>query len=178
MTEPPLPDLLLVGKVIRPHGLEGTLRIWSFALSEETFLQARTVFFRNASGNLEEFTVISVKPYRRILLMNVNGISSVDEAERFRGAEIMIDKETLKCEEEGEYFWYELLGLKVYLDTGEYLGKLFRIIPAPGNDFYVVMKEKKEILIPATWEVVREVDLQSGRMIVSPPEGLLELNEV
>ena len=178
MTEPPLADLLLVGKVIRPHGLEGTLRIWPFALSEETFLQARSVFFRDASGHLQEFRVNSVKPYRRILLMKVNEVSSADEAERLRGAEIMILKETLKREGEGEYFWYELLGLEVYLDTGEYLGKIFQIIPARGNDFYAVMKEKKEILIPATWEVVKEVDLQSKRMIVSPPEGLLELNEV
>ncbi len=169
--------LLLVGKVIRPHGKGGLLRIRSYARSEASFLDAGTVFLRSVSGEIHEFRVTSVNAHKKAFLMRLEDLTSNEEAEEFKGAEILINKDTL-VREEGECFWYELLGLKVYQDTGDYLGSVSHIISAGSNDIYVLRNGDKEIFIPATHEVVKEIDLENEKMIISTMEGLLDLNEV
>lgn len=170
-------SLLLIGKVIRPHGKGGLLRIRSYASSEASFLDAGTVFLRPVSGELNEFRVTSVNPHKKNLLMRLTNLNSKEEAEEYKGADILIHKDTL-VREEDECFWYELLGLKVYLDTGDYLGNVSHIISTGSNDVYVVRAGEKEIFIPATHEVVKEIDLENEKMIISAMEGLLDLNEV
>ena len=165
-----------MGQVIRPHGKGGLLRIRSYARSEASFLNAGAVFLRSVSGEIHEFRATSVKAHKNIFLMRLEDLDS-KEAEEYKGAEILISKETL-AREEDECFWYELLGLKVYLDTGEYLGSVSHIISAGSNDVYVVREGDKEIFIPATHEVVKEIDLENEKMIISAMEGLLDLNEV
>jgi 16S rRNA processing protein RimM len=169
--------LLLVGKVIKPHGLEGVLRILSYAYSETSFLDSGSVFLRTVSGEILEYAVKSVRPYKKQFLMELEGLTSTDQAEAYRGAEILIWRHTL-VRGEDEFFWFELLGIKVYMDTGEYLGVISQIIPTGSNDIYVVTKGTQEILVPATHEVVHEIDLESGRMTVSEMEGLFGLNAV
>jgi len=170
-------SLLLVGKVIRPHGKGGLLKIRSYARSEVSFLDAGSVFLRPVSGAIHEFRVTSVNAHKNAFLMRLKNLASNEEAEEFKGAEILINKDTL-VREEGECFWYELLGIKVYLDIGDYLGSVSYIISAGSNDIYVVREGDKEIFIPATHEVVKEIDLENEKMIISAMEGLLDLNEV
>jgi 16S rRNA processing protein RimM len=79
---------------------------------------------------------------------------------------------------DGEYYWYEIIGLPVFLDTGKRIGIIRRIVPGAGHDIYVVQEGVKEILIPAVHEVIREVDLKKGKVIITEMEGLLDLNEV
>jgi len=169
--------LLLLGKVIRPHGLGGILRVWSYARSEASFLDAGEIILKTVSGEAHDHRILSVKPHKNILLMQLEGVESLEHAEEFRGAEVLIRSEAI-TREEGEYFWHELIGLKVFLDTGEYLGVISRIIAAGGNDIYVVGVGEKEIFVPATYEVVREIDLENETMTISAMEGLLDLNEV
>jgi len=80
--------------------------------------------------------------------------------------------------EKDEYFWHELIGLRVYLASGRYLGTVEDVLPTAGNDIYVVREGKEEFLIPAVREVVQRIDLEGGKMILSEMEGLLDLNEV
>ena len=77
-----------------------------------------------------------------------------------------------------EYFWFELIGLEVFLDTGRYLGVVKDILTTGSNDIYVVRDDESEILIPAINEVVDKIDLVNKKMIICEIEGLLDLNEV
>ncbi|MEE9421333.1 MAG: ribosome maturation factor RimM, partial [Desulfatiglandaceae bacterium] len=112
MTQVSPGSLLLVGKVMRPHGLEGVLRISSYADSERSFLDSGSVFLRSVSGEIREYPVKAVRPHKKNFLMELEGLTSIDQAEEYRGAEILIRRDTL-VREEDEYFWFELLGLKV-----------------------------------------------------------------
>lgn len=173
-----LEHLLDIGRVIRPHGLAGLLRIQSYAQSEETFLDPGTVYLRTRSGDLHEYPVESVRPQKRVHLMKLVGIDSLDAAEKYRDAEILIRRDALRREQEDEFFWYELIGLSVYLRSGEYLGTIEEVLPTSSHDIYVAREGKKEILIPAVHEVVEEIDIDNRKMIISEVEGLLDLNEV
>ena len=171
-------NLLLVGKVIRPHGLGGLLRIRSYAHSEESFLNAGTVFLKSDQQKLLEYKVLSAKPHKNILLMNLEGLDSLEEAEKYRAAEIFISKDSLKREKDDEYYWFELIGLKAYLKNGRYIGRLKEILSTPANDIYVVSEGDSEFLIPAVHEVIEVIDLKKKKMIISEIEGLLDINEV
>jgi len=167
-----------MGKVVRPHGRDGALRIKSYAQSEESFLIVGKVFLRSSFGETREYVVSSVRPHKNILLMKLEGLNTLEEAEKYRGAAILIKRDLLPREGEEEYFWHELIGLEVYLSGGEYVGTIKHILPTGSNDIYVVQEGKKEVLIPAIHDVVQEIDLIHNRMIISEVEGLLDLNEV
>jgi len=167
-----------VGKVIRPHGLGGLLRIRSYAHSEEMFLRSGGVFLELRSGETYKCQVLSVVRHKSVYLMKLEGLDSLETADRYRGASIFVNKDALVREDDEEYFWHEIIGLKVYLETGRFIGIITHILPTGGNDIYVIQEEKGEVLIPAIHEVVKKIDLDHNKMIVSEMEGLFELNEV
>ncbi|EFK06669.1 16S rRNA processing protein RimM [delta proteobacterium NaphS2] len=173
-----MPDnVILFGRVLRPHGMEGLLRISSFSHSVASLLNAETVFLKLENGKSRHTKVISARPHKNIFLVKLAGLTNIDQAEALRGADIYISKSTL-VRERDEYFWFELLGLSVFSDDGDFLGVVSQIIPAGSNEIYVVKNKEREILLPAAHEVVNHIDLKNGKMIVSPVEGLLDLNEV
>lgn len=178
MSETTPEKLLLMGKIIRPHGLEGAMRVQSYAESHQSFLRAGTVILKVDKGEFHEFKVLSIRPHKRILLMKLKGFRSFEEAERFRGAEVFIKKDFVRNPDRNEYYWYEIIGLKVYLSSGRYIGTITDIIPTGSNDIYISRDGESEVLIPATHDVVKEIDLEEKRMIITPMEGLLEVNEI
>jgi 16S rRNA processing protein RimM len=107
--------------------------------------------------------------------LKLSGLDSIEQAELLKGAEIFIRKDSLAKKEEDEFFWYELLGLEVYLVTGEYLGVIREILPTGSNDVYVVRDKGREFLIPAIHQVVKEINLPQKRIVILPIEGLLDL---
>ena len=169
--------LLLIGKVIRPHGLSGSLKILSYAQSPETFKNAGTVYMRTESGDLSEYRVSSISLQKNSLVLKLAGINTLEESELSRGAEIYIKKEHLSRKEAGEYFWFELIGIKAYSTSGELIGTLKHVFSTRSNDVFVLEKEKEEILIPATHDAVRKIDLENRRMIISEMEGYIDSNE-
>lgn len=170
--------LLLVGKVIKPHGFKGLLRVWSYARSMESFLHSGTVFLKQDNQEPVEYKVLDVQSHKNIFLMRLEGLDTFDKAENVRGAGIFIDKDHLTKNSKDEYYWFELIDLKVYLDTGKYLGIIKEIIPTGSNDVYVVKLNDSEFLIPAIGDVIKKIDLDKGEMIISAMDGLLDLNEV
>ncbi len=170
-------NLLLIGKVVKPHGIRGWIKIKAYSESAATFSEVESIFVHTTDGELKEWELVSVKPYKGdFLLMELKGVDDRNKAEELRNADIYIKKDLLQ-KEEGEFFWYELIGLKVYLVSGRYLGKIEQILPTGSNDVYIVKEKDKEYLIPAIEDVVKDVDIEGGKMIIEPLEGLLELAE-
>ncbi len=175
MSKIDLTDLVLIGHVIRPHGLTGLLRIVSYAQSKETFLKTGSVLLNIGQNEFHKKKVVSIRSHRSAYLLRLSGLNSIDQAEIFRGAEILIKKDSLSKKDEDEFFWYELVGLDVYLTTGQYLGVLKEIFPTGSNDVYVVENQGREFLIPAIHQIVKEINIPQKRMVISPVAGLLDL---
>jgi len=106
----------------------------------------------------ECFKVVSIKPQKGMSLLRLDGITTPEQAETYRSADVLVDRGDLR-RDGYEHFWYELIGLEVHLDTGEAIGTISRIIPTGANDIYVVRRGKREILVPAVTEVVKAIDL-------------------
>jgi 16S rRNA processing protein RimM len=168
-------NFVQIGHIIRPHGVAGLLKTVSYAQSKETFLKTGLVYVGKVKRELEEHTVVSLSGRGSRYLLKLAGVESLETAQQLRGAEIWIGKEFREEKQEGDFYYRELIGLSVYLDTGHYLGVLKGIFPTGSNDVYVVKGQGKEYLIPAIYEVIQEVHASEKRMIISAMKGLLDL---
>jgi 16S rRNA processing protein RimM len=169
------PRLVPVGKIVRTHGLRGALKI--FPYGETLGLQKPGAKFHlySASGDRDlALTLVSLRHQGRHCVAQFAEFQDIDAAQRVVDREILVPEECLPPALEGEYYHYQLIGLRVETAAGEDMGVLRGIIETGGNDVYVVDHSTREILIPAIAEVILDVDLQGGRMIIEPPEGLLD----
>jgi 16S rRNA processing protein RimM len=178
LNQRPDDTLLPVGEVLRPHGLRGLIRILVYADSDAIFEKAGKVYLKREDGECLEFTFHSLQPIKSNCILKLEELTSLNEAEKYRGAEILVRKDTLPPRGDDEYFWFELLGLDVFSENGESLGPVVDIISTGGHDTYVVKGEKGEVLIPGTHETVKKIDLERRKMTISPIEGLLDINEI
>ncbi len=107
-----------------------------------------------------------------VLLLELEGIDTREEAERLRGLLLEVPEESLPALAEGQYFRFQVLGLDVFDRRGHSLGRIEEILKTGANDVYIVRDAESELLIPAIDTVVKEVDLGGRRMVVELIEGL------
>ena len=123
--------------------------------------------------------VTDCQPYKKILRVSFKEITQREQAEGYIGHTVLIDRADLPDTEQDTDYWIDLLGMDVFTNAGDYLGRITQIMPTGANDVYVVgnhtVEPPREILIPALASVVLEVDVAQRRMRVDLPEGLDEL---
>ena len=122
---------------------------------------------------MKKVEIEDVKYNKQCVLLKVKGIEDLTEAEKYKGLFLKIDRKDAKKLPKDTYFIADILGLEVYTDEGELLGKVDDIFPTGANDVYVVKNELgKQILLPSIPEVIKEIDLEKGKVIVHLIEGL------
>ena len=163
--------LVPVGKVVKTHGVRGALKVLPYGETLGEMEAGEKLFFIE-DGEQRQLTLVSLRAQKRVWIAQFEEIESIDQAQALTGKEIFIDKDRLPGLPEGEYYHFQLIGLSVETKEGEPLGTLSAIFETAGNDVYVVESAGKELLIPAIEDVICEVDLQSGKLIVDLPEGL------
>ena len=170
----PIKDRVIIGKIVGVHGINGTLKIHSYAESLEIFETRAFIAISTPEGNQQGYEIDWIKPHSRGALLALKGIDSSDQAKNLVGAELIIEKAALPELEAGVYYWYDLIGLDVFTTENRYLGRLASIIETGANDVYVVKDDVREILIPALQSVVQSIDIDANIMRVELPDGLEE----
>ena len=168
-------ELIEIGKVLGAHGIRGQLRVMPYSGDASSITSHRSLLFRLPDGKCETHEISAAAEHKKRVLVTLKGHDDINRVLPLVGSEICIERGQLPALPEGEYYWCDLLGLAVENDRGEALGELVDIMPTGSNDVYVVRSESGEYLIPATEDVVREIDLEKHRMVVTPLDGLLEL---
>lgn len=165
-------DLITIGRVVRPHGIDGTLKVFPltdfpqhFEILEEIFLVKEGV----TRTSLEK-----VRFHKGHILLKIPQCFDRTGAEKWIGADVAIDSKDLWPLKEGEYYHFQIEGMKVITDEGEYLGEVKEIISTGSNDVYVVSEGGKECLLPAIKEVIKRIDPAKKVMIVHLLEGLID----
>jgi 16S rRNA processing protein RimM len=167
-------DIITIGRIVKTHGIHGRLRLRYYNEDKNSFFAYRMILLMNQAGNLVPFEVTEAKIHQDLILVQLDGVDSLDQAENLVGASVLVEKAALPELKGGEYYWADLIGMEVTDVRGVRLGEVFDIISTGGTDVFVIKMDEKEILIPATEEVIREVDVALRRMVVSPLEGLVE----
>jgi 16S rRNA processing protein RimM len=167
---------LPIGKIIGAHGVKGALKVYSYAESFSIFKPGIRIHLKNTNTTEKTYLIRWAKPYKRILRLCLQGISTRDQAESLVGSEMFIERAKLPRLDNGTYYWADIIGLSVFTKNGRYLGRVESIIPTGSNDVYVVKDTKvdssTEILIPALEAVVMAIDVEHKIMHVDLPEGL------
>ena len=165
-------DFLPIGKVVGTHGVQGTLKVYFDADGGSLFSSGGLIFIRKSDGSVKSWQIKWVRPHKQFLLLSLEGVSDLEQARGFKGARVLVDKTDLPKLEEGSYYWFDLIGLRVFLMNGTCLGNIESIIETGSNDVYVVRNGNTETLVPALTKVVKAVDLEGKTMHVDLPEGL------
>lgn len=166
-------DYLAVGKIVNTHGIRGELRVIPMTSDISRFDYLLYTWIR-VDGKLKEYRVSKVRYHKQFVLVKLQGVDSMTDAEVLKGCELLVDRQNARPLEEDEYFICDLIGMKVY-EEDRLLGELTEVLETGSNDVYVVTGEdKKEILVPALKQVVTLVDLKNKSMQVKLPEGLLD----
>ncbi len=155
--------------------MRGALKIYSYgetlgeqAAGDKLFLNPQT------RGKNVALTLTTLRPQGKFWIVQFRECSSMEDAQALLGEEVFVPEDRLPPAEEGEYYHFQLLGLEVETLDGKSVGILTAIMETAGNDVYVVDNQGREVLVPAVEEIVCSVDLELGKMVIDPPEGLLD----
>ncbi len=163
-----LPQHVIVGRVASAHGVSGAIRVNALSDVPHRFDPGQALHIVDRSYSI---THSSPAPNGQVIL-RLQGIDSADTAKGLVGQPVTVPQSAVPPPREGEYYHFQLLGLKVLTDDGECLGRVREILETGSNDVYVVSGESGEVLIPALTDVVLEVRLDEGCMVVKLLEGL------
>ncbi|WP_314325393.1 ribosome maturation factor RimM [Paenarthrobacter ilicis] len=167
---------LQVARIGKPHGIRGevTVQVLTDAPAERFVAGTEFVVEPASSGPL---TIRSARWNKDILLLGFEEVADRNAAEAVRGAKLFIETEELDDEDDDEgWYEHELVGLEARVGT-QVVGKVTALTTLPVQDLLTVTStDGKEILIPFVDEIVPEVNIEDGYILVTPPEGLFEIN--
>ena len=166
--------MIALGEIVATHGIEGWLKLNPYNPDSPTLLSTQKIVLEN-DGVRSAQRLQAVKPHKNQLLIRLQGVDGINEAQKWIGSIVSVAETNLPALGADEYYYYQVVGLEVFDTEGNRIGIITRLWSTPGGDLYVVQGEAKEYLIPVTKEIVEKIDLTAGKMIINPPEGLLEL---
>ncbi|HEX2911852.1 MAG TPA: ribosome maturation factor RimM [Chloroflexia bacterium] len=176
------PDFVAIAQVASPFGLRGAVKANIQSDFPERFEQLTKVFLSppGASPNnpeaRQERDLLSARlQSEKQVVFRFEGITKVEQAEELRGYTISIPVEEVVPLPEGEYYIFQIVGLDVYTTDEQYVGRVINVERLPANDVYVVRGplSKSDVLLPAIKDVIKEIDLEEGRITVELMEGLI-----
>jgi 16S rRNA processing protein RimM len=168
---------LAIGKVLKPWGLKGAVKVYSYAESIESFLRISELWVQGRDGTTS-LPLEEARRHQKGILLKFKGRDRIEAVEDLVGLTLYMDKKELPRPEEDEYYWHELIGMEVCTEAGKSVGRLENILETGNHDVYVVKKGERETLIPAIRDVVREVDVAGRKMIIHAVEGLLKEDDL
>ncbi|ATR82023.1 ribosome maturation factor RimM [Pseudomonas sp. FFUP_PS_473] len=163
-------DLIVVGKIFSVHGVRGEVKVYSFTDPIENLLSYRNWTLRR-DGSVKQVELVSGRSTQKDLVAKLKGLDDRDEARLLSGYEICISRSLLPNLTNGEYYWYQLVGLKVIDQLGQLFGKIDHLLETGANDVMVVKPcagslDDRERLLPYTEQCVLAIDLGAGEMRV------------
>jgi 16S rRNA processing protein RimM len=134
------------------------------------------VWVRDKAGLAYPYCVTSVRPQAPCVLLKLQGVESLTQAQALRESIVSVEETQLAPLGDGEFYYYQVVGLKVRTQAGDEVGTIAQVFFSGGHDIWVVRRGQKEYLIPVTEEIVRSIDIADGQAIIEPIAGLLEAN--
>jgi 16S rRNA processing protein RimM len=174
------PAHLVVGHLSKPHGTRGELVVWPLTdRPDEVFAPGRRLFLGTDKGEAEdpptEVVVEASRPHKRGVLVRLAGVADRNAAEALVTRYLLIPAAESDEPEEGEFYYHQLLGLMVETEDGAEVGRVREVYETEPTHLLEVKGAGAVHLIPLSRRIVRLVDVEAGRLVIEPPEGLLDL---
>lgn len=174
MTSRAFADLVAIGRIVKPQGRHGEVAVQSFSDRPDRFPSLRAAYVPGPDGQARAVTITSCWPHKGRFVLKLEGVDSIDEAERYRDLELRIGEEELQPLPAGSYYHHQLRGLRVEDPQGAPLGEVADLLTTGGEaPVLVVRGPRGELLIPLADAFVRTVDLERGRLVLARPETVV-----
>ena len=154
---------MAVGLVAAPWGVRGDVKVQPLTDFPERFQPGATLWVRGYRHKVQRS-----RWSRGLVYLGLRGVDSRDAADKLRGALLEVPETDLPPLPEGQYYRFQIVGLEVWTPQGDALGRVEEVLSTGSNDVYVIRGGPRELLIPALEDVVKEVDLEGGRLVVEP----------
>jgi len=168
--------LVVIGEITRPHGLHGEVRVTPLTDRPERF-EAVTdcVLWDQARDTREPCRITAARGQGSAVLLSLAGCETVEAAAALVGCLVALPESEALPLAPGQFYPWQLEGCRVLTNDGREVGRVTRIEQSAAQDLWVVGDGAREFLIPAVAEIVLEVDVAARRVVIRPPDGLLEL---
>ncbi|PYM19995.1 MAG: 16S rRNA processing protein RimM [Candidatus Rokuibacteriota bacterium] len=170
-------DLVVIGEVVRPHGVHGAVRVTLQTDRPERFEALRECVLWDPASDAR--TPGHIRGVRRqgddAVLLSLAEYDSPEAARALVGRLIALPRAQALPAPPGHAYPWQLAGCRVELEDGRVIGELRGVEPSPAQDLWIVRGPEREHLIPAVPEIIWEVDLEARRIVIRPPEGLLDI---
>jgi 16S rRNA processing protein RimM len=168
--------LVVIGAVARAHGLSGEVRVTPMTDDPARFERVRECVLWDTARDLRErYRIATARRQGRAVVIALEGCASAEEATALVGRLVALPEAEALPLAPGHFYPWQLEGCRVLTEDGREIGRVTRIDRSPAQDLWVVTDDTREHLIPAVPEIVSEVDLEARRVVIRPPEGLLDL---
>jgi len=165
------PRHLIIGRVLKPFGVRGELKVEILTDFPERFASLRTVYL---GDDAKSFSVEQARLHSDAALIKLAGIDTPEDAATLREQWVRVAVEDAVALPAGRVYLYQLIGLRVKTTAGQSLGEITEVLDTRANGVYIVHDGTREILLPAIPDVVKEINLERGEMIVALIDGLVE----
>lgn len=168
-------DLVTIGKCIKPHGLDGEMKVKPVTDFPERFYETENVFAHRREDPVHPLQIETVRPHQNGFLVRFSGYGDLASAEQLRGMTLAVWEDELVELEDDEYWHWQLEGLRAVDSCGQEFGTLKEVVSSLAHDLYVVEDlNGKTHLVPAVRQYVPEIDLLRGRATIILPIWLDE----
>lgn len=165
-------DVLEIGQIVNTRGLRGEVKVNSFSEDPHRFEKVKSILVKS-NKDYVEYEIERVTYVKNQVVLKLKGINKIEYAEALRNSYIYVKREDLDKLPEGTYYIADLIGLDVYEENGNFLGKVDDIFSTKSNDVYVVRTEIGELkYLPSIPEVLKDIDLTNKKIIVNLIKGL------
>ena len=167
-------DLLQAGVITTTHGIRGEVKVFPTTDDVHRFEDLDSVLL-DTGRDYMKLEIENVKYFKQYAILKFKGIDNINDIEKYKGRCLYVTRDQAIPLEEDEYYIADLIGLDVYLESGEKFGVLKDVMETGANDVYIVETEEgKEVLIPAIHECVLDIDVEENRMEIHLMDGLLD----
>ena len=167
---------LKVGKIVNTHALKGEVKVISSSdFAEERFATGSKLLLTNGNQLIKEVEIETSRFHKGAFLIKFKDIHTIEEAEKIKNLQLKIDEQNLSELEEGEFYFYEIIGCEVFDDeNSNKIGNIIDILQTGANDVWVIKDiNGKEQLIPYINDVVKNIDIKNKKVYIEVIEGLL-----
>lgn len=172
-------SLVLMGRIWRPHGVRGEVKVVPDTDDPDRFADLRTVYTGTSRNTAGRKGIESVRFQRTkrgvVVVLKLHGVDSREEADALRKHSVFAAEDELPPLAEDEYFLHDLVGLTAESEDGTVIGIVDDVLELPAQEMLVIRREgAAAAMVPAVPEFVLDIDLDAERIVIRPIEGLLE----